>query len=159
MRGPAAVETQQAFSDQLIDLAAGLRAGEPPVERRGGRRVPYQAYVALLLISPTGDRCRPVVLRARNISHHGISVVSRNMIYPGSTGAMQLVRSDGRVALVGVKVKASKYMGGMEHHSAMSFIPLPQGVATDEFLDKHGRMMLLDPLLRENLDEGAKLAS
>lgn len=142
----------QPLTDHLIDLAEGQQAQVQLIDRRAVRRVPYRAYVALLLVSPMGDRGKPVVCRARNISLHGISVTSRYMIYPGSVGAMQLLRSDGRVALVGVKVKASRYMGSMEHHTGMSFIPLPSGVAAEEFLDANGRMMLLDPMLRENLE-------
>ena len=141
------------LADQIIDIAVGERTPERPEDRRIARRVAYRDYVALLLISPTGDRGRPIVLRARNISLYGISVISRHMIYPGSVGAMQLLRSDGRLALVGVRVKISRYIGNMEHHTGMSFIPLPHGVTTDEFLDRHGRLILMDTLLRQNLDD------
>ena len=39
-------------SDQLIDIAAGLKPAEPikKKDRRSRRRVPYNAYVALLLV-------------------------------------------------------------------------------------------------------------
>jgi hypothetical protein len=141
------------LADQIIDIAVGERAPEPTADRRIAKRVPYRDYVALLLISPTGDRGRPIVLRARNISVYGISVISRHMIYPGSVGAMQLLRTDGRLALVGIRVKISRYIGNMEHHTGMSFMPLPHGVTTEEFLDRHGRIVLMDPLLRDNLDD------
>jgi hypothetical protein len=152
---------QSVVTDQLIESAAHVKGGEPSIleRRRVIRRVAYHDYVALLLISPTGDRGRPVVLRARNISLYGISVVSRHMIYPGSVGAMQLLRSDGRLALVGVRVKASRYIGNMEHHTGMAFVPLPHGVSADEFIDRHGRLMLMDATLRENLDDEAALRS
>src|SRR5262249_21708696 len=124
-------------------------------DRRSRRRYRYDAYVALLLVAPTGDRGRPQVLRARDISFTGISVRSRHMIYPGSAGALQLLRSDGTVALVGVTVTGSRYLGNMEHLTGMVFTGLPSGVSVDEFLDRHGRLILMDPLLRENLREEA----
>jgi hypothetical protein len=145
--------TQRQLTDQLIDIASGVRKiDQALMDRRNIRRVPYRDYVALLLISPTGDRGRPIVLRARNISIYGISVVSRHMIYPGSVGAMQLLRTDGRLALVGVRVKVSRYIGNMEHHTGMAFMPLPHGVTAEEFLDRNGRLVLMDPQLRDNLD-------
>ena len=146
--------TQHQLSDQFIDIAAGVRKLDHALtDRRNIRRVPYRDYVALLLISPTGDRGRPIVLRARNISVYGISVVSRHMIYPGSVGAMQLLRSDGQLALVGVRVKVSRYIGNMEHHTGMAFMPLPHGVTAEEFLDRNGRLVLMDPQLRDNLGD------
>jgi hypothetical protein len=148
------VNDPRAIADRLIDIASGrTKVQTIGVDRRKLRRVEYHDYVALLLISPTGDRGRPFVLRARNISLYGISVVSRNMLFPGSYGAMQLLRSDGELALVGVRVKASRYIGNMQHHTGMAFVPLPDGVSAEEFLDRQGRLVLMDPMLRENLDE------
>lgn len=146
------VRAQRPSIDQIIDLAEGVNAGAVIKDRRAKRRVPYSGYVALLLVSPIGDRGRPMVLRARDISSGGISVVSRYMIYPGSRGALQLVRSDGYVALVGVQVTASRYLGNMQHHTGMEFVPLPPGITPQEFLDKQGRLVLMNPLLRENIE-------
>lgn len=145
--------------DHLIDIAAGVKPAEPikKRDRRSRRRVPYDAYVALLLVAPTGDRGRPILLRAKDISYTGINLISRHMIYPGSCGAMQLLRSDGRVALVGVMVVGSRYIGNMQHQTGLAFVPLPPGVSAEEFLDKHGRLVLMDPRLRENLDDDRQL--
>lgn len=146
--------TQRQLTDQLIDIASGVKKiDQAMMDRRNIRRVPYRDFVALLLISPTGDRGRPIVLRARNISIYGISVVSRHMIYPGSVGAMQMLRTDGRLALMGVRVKVSRYIGNMEHHTGMAFMTLPHGVTSEEFLDRNGRLVLMDPQLRENLED------
>lgn len=146
-------EETDPFSDQIIDIAAGLKP-MPAVmsDRRSRRRVPYTAHVALLLIAPTGERSRPMVVRARDISLDGISVAGRQMIYPGSQGAMQLVRSDGRMALVGVAVRNSRYVGEMRHHTGMSFVPLPPGISAREFVGRDGRMVLLDSRLQENIE-------
>lgn len=147
------VTSDRPETDQIIDEAQGVTAETAPhAERRAAPRLSYDAYVALLLISPLGDRGQPMVLRTKDISFSGISVISRNMIYPGSTGAMQMVRSDGYTALVGVSVATSRYLGNMLHMTGMEFVPLPVGVTAEEFMDKHGRLMLMDPLLRENID-------
>jgi hypothetical protein len=137
-------------ADRMIDAAAN--PGESnTVERRGRKRVPYYGTVALVLVAPTGARSAPMVLQARDISHSGIGVVSRQMIYPGSRGAMQLVRSDGSIALVGVIVTSCRYVGSMRHHTGLMFAPLPPGIGPHEFLDRSGRMRLLDANLKANI--------
>ena len=144
---------KRPFTDRLIYVAAGYEPMQAVLaDRRSKKRLPYHAYVAMLLVAPTGERGRPVVVRARDISIDGISVVGRQMIYPGSQGALQLVRSDGSAAVVGVTVKASRYVGDMKHHTGMAFSPLPQGISAKEFVGKDGRLLLLDPRLRENVD-------
>jgi hypothetical protein len=143
-------------TDRLIDSALradSVMAVTAAGERRRVKRVPYPAWVALLLVSPQGDRGRPMILRSRDISLHGIRVISRNMIYPGSQGVMQLMRSDGRLALVGVAVKSSRYSGNMEHQTGLQFSPLPRGWVTEEFVDRRGQMLLLHPKLRDNIEK------
>jgi len=137
----------QWIADDLIDFAEpALALGE----RRNTRRVRYQAWVALLLVSPEGDRGRPMIFRARDISLRGIRVIGRHMIYPGSQGVLQLMRSDGRLALMGVTVQSSRYAGNMEHQTGLRFGPLPRGWTAREFVDRRGQMNLLHPRLREN---------
>jgi hypothetical protein len=143
-------EQQQNLADHFIDVASGLAATTSIDERRARKRVQYEALVALVLISPTGGRGQPQVVRARDLSLTGIGVVSRHMLYPGSQGALQIVRSDGRSALVGVQVRHSRYIGNMEHYTGLKFIALPADISTSDFLDRHGRMVLLDPALRQN---------
>ena len=53
-------------------------------------------------------------------------------------------------------VIGSRYLGNMQHLTGMLFTALPPGVTVDEFLDRHGRLILMDPMLRENLDEDVK---
>ena len=93
-----------------------------------------------------------MILRSKDISLHGIRVLSRNMIYPGSQGVMQLMRSDGRLALMGVIVRSSRYAGNMEHQTGLQFGPLPRGWTPEEFIDRRGHMHLLHPKLCENVD-------
>jgi hypothetical protein len=145
-------------TDRVIDVAATTNQrhgafGPPesnPRDRRSKRRHAYRAYVVIILVSPTGDRGKPILLRAKDISHTGMRVSSKQMIYPGSEGAVQMIRSNGRIALIGIEVKYCKYVGDMEHHTGLEFIPLPRGLTTDDFLDRDGRMVLLDPLLERN---------
>jgi hypothetical protein len=148
---PPVSEKQPNLADQFIDIAAGFAEPTAIDERRARKRVDYDALVALVLIGPTGGRGQPQVVRAKDLSLTGIGVVSRHMMYPGSQGALQIVRSDGRAALVGVQVRHSRYIGNMEHYTGLKFVPLPTDISPMDFLDRHGRMALLDPALRQNL--------
>ncbi|UCD73950.1 MAG: PilZ domain-containing protein [Phycisphaerales bacterium] len=133
-------------ADRLIDIAAGVKASKSAVEERRSRdRVPYDATVALILLGPDGYRSDPMLLRAKDISVGGISVISRNMIHVGAAGAIQLVKSDGRAALVGVEVRHCRYTGRMTHETGMRFTPIPEGLAPCDFLDRQGRMKILIP--------------
>lgn len=145
--------------DQVIDRAASaaeggvdasvpVRPASPPAKKP--RWHPYEATVAVLLVSPTRERGRKLLLKARTLSMQAINVTSRQMLYPGSEGALQLVRSDGRVALIGVRVEGSDYIGSMVHHSTLRFTPLPEELTAEEFLDRRGRLRLFDPRLSRN---------
>jgi hypothetical protein len=136
----------QEQADRLIDFAEGILSGAHSAdERRSRQRVPYSAMVALILLGPDGYRSEPILLRARDLSGDGICVTGRNMIHVGSAGAMQLVRSDGRAALLGVQVMHCRYVGKMIHHTGMRFTDLPIGLSRLDFVDKHGRMKILIP--------------
>jgi len=138
------------YTDHLIDAATGAApAPELADDRRSKKRHRYEALAALVLLSPRGERSPTMVVKTRDISVGGICVVTRQMIHPGSDGALQLVRSDGRAGLVGVKVRYCRYAGRMEHHSGLEFVSLPEGLSTEDFLDKTGQMPLLDPRLAE----------
>ena len=113
-------------------------------------RVAYQAHVALVLLAGDGDRTKPILADAREISVDGITIVSRQMLHPGATGAMQMLRADGRLALVGVEILSSTYVGNMEHVTACRFSPLPESMPVEDFLDDDGRLQMLDDRLREN---------
>ena len=143
-------------ADHIIDAAEALQSPAPEViEQRRQKRVPYDSLVALVLSLPNGQRSRPMVLRARDVSGDGIQVVSSHEIPVGAEGVMQLVRSDGQFALVGIRALHCRYEGHMEHRSGILFIPMPQGFTREDFVDAHGRMVLLDPLLRQNCEEKA----
>jgi hypothetical protein len=69
------------------------------------------------------------------------------MIHPGIEGAVQLVRSDGRTALIGVRSAYCRYIGGMMHETGLRFVPLPGRLRVDSFLDNRQRLKV-DPQLR-----------
>jgi hypothetical protein len=139
-------------ADRIIDQAAALEAGAccPVVEQRRQQRFDYKALVGLMLSRPGGSRSEPMVLRARDISSGGVSLLSSHPIAAGSEGVMQLVRSDGQFALVGVVARHCRYAGHMEHRTGFQFAPLPEGFRREDFLDEEGRLVLFDGLLRGN---------
>ena len=64
-------------ADQIIDAAEALKSpASSSIEQRRQKRVPYDSLVALVLRLPGGQRSRPMVLRARDVSGGGIQVVS-----------------------------------------------------------------------------------
>lgn len=140
----ASGEPTSASADELIERAAKLddeTAGDD--DRRSNRRMPYKALVALVLIGPTGDKSRPLIIRAEDISTGGLRLASRQMFHVGSYGAALMRRSDGRQALVGVKVLRCTYSGKMIHHTGVQFIPLPREMSAQDFVDDHGRPVCL----------------
>lgn len=135
--------------DRLIDLAEGkttMTAFES--ERRSRKRVPYDATIALVLVEPDSRVGRPMALKGRDLSVGGISVISRSMMYPGSRGAMQLVRTNGQMAIVGVQVRHCRYVSDMQHHVGFKFIPLAEEMDARAFLDRRGRMIVLDAAVK-----------
>lgn len=134
-------------ADALIEQAAKLEtdsSASEDTERRQKKRVPYRAPLAIVLIGPTGEKSRPLVIRAKNISIGGLRLAGRQMFHVGSFGAVLMRRSDGRRALVGVKVVHCAYAGNLEHVTGLQFIPLPREMTADDFLDDHGRPVSLD---------------
>ncbi|MHC4948985.1 MAG: PilZ domain-containing protein [Planctomycetota bacterium] len=145
--GPAA----DSHADDLIDVAAGVKTVDDlDTEKRRQERHPYEGLVAIVLLASDGERSRPVVVRAKDISVGGICVVSRQMLHPDSRGAIQMVRSDGTRALVGVQVRFCRYAGAMRHETGMEFTALPEGLTAEDFVDESGQMVVLDPLLNQN---------
>ncbi len=142
-------KTSLPFTDRLIDVADGTATAQTLAsDRRSKKRHPYTAIVALVLIEPGSTSGRPMVLQARDLSLNGICVMSKTMMYPGSHGAMQLVRSSGQMAIVGVRVQHCRYVSDMQHEVGFKFIPLAEEIDARAFLDRRGRMVLLDPTIK-----------
>jgi hypothetical protein len=144
--------TQQA-TDELIDAAAhAADAPSADVEKRNAVRHPFDQLVAVALVSSSQPAAAVQVVRACDLSVSGIGVISRHMMHPGSTGAVHMLKSDGRSALLGVQVRYSRYVGDAGHRTGLQFTPLPEQINASVFLDRHGRSLLLDPTLRRRLE-------
>jgi hypothetical protein len=128
------------LTDQLIDEASELTSSV--VERRSQQRHPFDGRIVMLLLSETGTPLPPIVVHGKNISSGGMCVVSRQMIHPESLGAIQLARTDGRVALIGIQVRYSVYVGNMRHNTGIEFVPLPPTIEANDFLDPDGKSLL-----------------
>ena len=141
-------------TDRLIDLAEKTKTvATPTEERRTTKRLDYDALVALILLTPEGEKTAPILLRAKDISRGGIRVVGRQQVESGQSGAVQLVRSNGQVALIGIRVQHCERLDGSTGYElGLQFAPLPAGLSPDDFLDDQ-RLKLLDPLLRGNIEE------
>ena len=119
-------------TDRLIDLAEKTKTVATPTEER---------------------RTTKILLRAKDISRGGIRVVGRQQVVEGRMGAVQLVRSNGQVALIGIRVQHCERLDGSTgYEMGLQFAPLPAGLSPDDFLDDQN-MKLLDPLLRGNIEE------
>ncbi len=136
--------------DQIIDAAARIAPGFCPVEdRRHSRRLPYNAPVAIQFIESDGTRRPAFSGRGRDLSTSGIKIDCKQNVAPGTRGVIQLARSNGQIALIGITVMHCRADAASSAHTlGLRFAPLPEGVAVADYCDKHGRLMLLDPALR-----------
>ena len=145
-------ETNDSITDHLIDSASGKVSPPTTVEdRRNKERHPYPLLVGLVLLDENRELTPPLLLRAKDISVGGIGLCCREPLEVGTQGVLQLVRSNGNLALAGVEVRHCRYVKDLEHIVGLSFIPMPPGFRTEDFLDDQGRLTLFDPLLQSNL--------
>ncbi len=144
--------TNDSITDHLIDRASGKVSAPTTVDdRRSKERQPYPLLVGLVLLDENRELMPPLLLRARDISVGGISLSSREPLEVGRQGVLQLVRSNGNLALAGIEVMHCRYVKDLEHLVGMSFMPMPSGFRTEDFLDDQGHLTLFDPLLKCNL--------
>jgi hypothetical protein len=152
--GPDMSKHDATLTDRLIDHAARLKRTEViEDEKRGEGRFPFESPVVLVLMSFEGDVTQPILVQAVDISHGGLRVRSRHMIHPGALGAVQMMRSNGEVAIIGVQIRHCRYVGGMQHHTGMKFIPVPARFEQSHFMDGQGRPLLSEALRAQAVDE------
>lgn len=145
-------ETNDSITDHLIDCVSGKESACATVKnRRNTERHPYTLLVGLVLLDENRELSPPLLLRARDLSLEGIGLSSRGPLDVGKQGVLQLVRSNGNLALAGVEVMHCRYVKDLEHVIGLGFIPMPPGFRTEDFLDDQGRLTLFDPLLQSNL--------
>jgi hypothetical protein len=122
--------TDTAAIDEAIDGAVRVaeNRGYEGEERRTNQRLPFGEIMLTLLTEEPGVIQR-VLVQAKNISTTGLGVISRQMIHPGREGITDLVRSDGKVVQVGVRVVRCHYCGAMVHSTGLEFIAVPKTLA------------------------------
>lgn len=115
-------------------------------ERREDDRFGNAGPAALVLLDEKGRPQPAVRLEAEDISSGGLRVRCRQMIHPGSTGAIQILGSDGGPMMAGVRAAWCQYVGRMEHLAGFEFQPIPSGIKPADFVDERGRPVeLRDP--------------
>jgi hypothetical protein len=130
--------------DRLIDIARGsAQVSAEERENRDTKRVAFSGSVALVQVTATGDRTRPLIVRCKNISPGGLCIVSRQMLHIGHGGAVMMQRSNGTTVLLGARVVHCSYIGNMEHESGIEFTPLPEGISERDFHDAQGNLVRL----------------
>ncbi|MBL0922182.1 MAG: PilZ domain-containing protein [Phycisphaerales bacterium] len=115
--------------DDCIDAAAKIGSGRAPAaadNRRAHDRRPYHVDVPVVWLGPLRQSDRVQSVRASDVSVGGVRLLCRHMLYPGSTGVIQLARADGTLVLVAVEVLHTSYVGDMMYASGCRFIPVPE---------------------------------
>ena len=138
--------------DQIIDAAAAISPGTCPREdRRQNRRLPYNSPVAMQFLARDGAKQTPITGRGRDLSTSGIKIDCDQSVPSKSRGVIQLIRSTGQIALIGVTVMHCRPDAASRAHTlGLQFAPLPDGIAIADYCDEKGRLKLLDPALRPN---------
>ena len=90
--------------------------------------------------TPDGGKSIATVLRCKDISSSGLSILSRYMLHVGHEGAILILRSNGEEIMLGVKVVHCSYVGDMNHESGLRFIELSAEFSLGDFRDQHGNM-------------------
>jgi hypothetical protein len=137
---------ENLLSDEIIQMASEPTS-PPEFELRDSDRHSYKGYLVLILLDRSGNPGEPIFLQAENISTGGIGVVSRYMFHVGSIGAAQLLRSDGKTAIVGVEVKHCRYVGDMRHSSGFQFTAVPPRIKQSHFMTENGRRSLIQAMM------------
>ncbi|TVQ61237.1 MAG: hypothetical protein EA379_06700 [Phycisphaerales bacterium] len=86
---------------------------------------------------------RVVSLQTSLIAVNGVRLIGRAPLMVGVRGAMQLRKSDGSQALIGVEVQHCTYVGRMHSVYGCRFITLPEALVRAWFTDRSGRLMTL----------------
>lgn len=136
--------------DLMIDVAAGVKTVGEYIgsEKRINKRHDYAALVGLIFLRRDGSTGRPVAARSKNLSATGICVTTREPVEIGQRGAVQLIRSNGTTAVVGVRVQHCHCFGELAGcEMGLQFVPVPRGLSTADFLDEQQKLKYMDPIL------------
>ncbi|TVQ61238.1 MAG: hypothetical protein EA379_06705 [Phycisphaerales bacterium] len=134
---------------RCIEAAEKITEGKQPPSNKDRREYARHTYVIETpVVWLNSSKCKAEDVNrveTEDISVGGIRIIGRRMLYPGTVGVLQLERPDATVALVGVEVMHTDYIGDMRYASGCRFIPVPKNVIVKNFINTDGRMMELRP--------------
>jgi len=141
-------QVDEVINAAIDDAAHNVQSDE----RRASKRVPYDARVVLIPVDPDGEKLSPIVVRALDVSRNGLRLEVGTRLVEGMTGAIQLLRPNGQLALIGCVVRNYRATDAGEHEVGLEFTAMPPELPVDDFVDEAGQLRLLHPELRANLD-------
>ena len=131
--------------DSAEQIGAGKKAPSSK-DRREHHRHAYTVDAPVVWLSHTNGKASDVTrVETDDISVGGIRIIGRRMLYPGTFGVLKLRRPDESMALVGVEVMHTDYIGDMRYASGCRFMPVPKSLIIKHFIDDTGRMTELAP--------------
>lgn len=118
---------------------------ESPVdERRRHERFRFKSQVPVVWF--TREHVLKVVnVRTSDISVGSVRLIGRAVLRPGLRGAMEMHKSDGARALVGLEVRHCSYVGKMHYAYGCVFAALSPQLIKSWFTDANGRVLTLAP--------------
>ncbi|MEM7228291.1 MAG: PilZ domain-containing protein [Planctomycetota bacterium] len=146
--------------DAMIEAAIeDAESNAPSSERRVSPRLSYAAIVVMVPLAPDGSQLSPIVVQALDVSVRGLRLDAGTRFEEGMTGAVQLLRPNGQLALMGFVVRNYRPGDGGEHHIGIEFTALPDAMKKEDFIDENGRLKVLHPALLENHQAGDNAAA
>ena len=109
-------------------------------EQRETLRLPFNAQVAYVRITPAGELTVPVLLGAENISVGGLCVRSSEALEVGSRGAVLVSRSDGEPVVLAAKVVHCNEVSNRKFDCGLEFEAALPSVTMRDFHDKDGKL-------------------
>ncbi len=132
--------------DRIIDVARGAApTGPSQRENREATRIPYTSDVAMVVVTPSGAKVSPRILNCENISTGGLCVMSHTELPVGSRGGVLILKSDGDMVVLGVKVVYANSRGPGRFECGLEFERVTSVVTMDDFRDHIGTFPQIGP--------------
>ena len=127
--------------DQIIDIARGaVHTGNGERENRKVTRVPFTSEVAVIVITASGEKGSPHIVRCENISTGGLCVTSQQEFAVGIRGGVLILRSDGEPVVIGMKVIHARSCGPRGFECGIEFEQQSSAVSMNDFRDTLGNL-------------------
>lgn len=132
--------------DRILDIARGAApAGPNERENREACRLPYTATVAMIMITPSGEKTAPTLIACEDISTGGIRVRSTTELPVGSRGGVLILKSDGEAVVLGARVVHVHDHRSDGFECGIEFETQPSVVTMLDFQDPAGNMPEIGP--------------